>query len=84
MRKIELEFEDSTVEAAGSEDRLYESPIDRFKYFNRHTAEDDTIPTTVEPSMWVNFMTDVILDKPIPEVELSGLVIVKDWGYFDE
>lgn len=35
-------------------------------------------PATAEPSVWVNFMMGIILDKPIPKVELDGLFIVKD------
>lgn len=85
MRKVELEFEDGTsVEAEYSENRLFEFPVGKFKYSVRHTDEDDSVPATVEPSVWVNFMMDIILDKPIPKVELDGLAIVKDWGYFDE
>lgn len=85
MRKIELELEGSTVVFADCSDvRVSDVPEGKFKYSIRHTDDDDMTPATVERSVWVNFMMDIIMDKPIPKVEVEGFVKVKDWGFYDE
>lgn len=85
IRPVEFELDDgTTVSAAADTNRLYEIPEGMFKYSVRHTDEDDSVPATIEYSVAVNFMMDIILDKPIPRVELDGLVKVVDWGYLNE
>ncbi|WP_419511430.1 LPD28 domain-containing protein [Alistipes sp.] len=84
LRAIYLETEAGDIYGLFSEYRLKDAvlPEGLIAYGVRHSDDDDSVPSTIEPSVTVNYFGLLIVDRPL-DFRGKDHIDITEWG-FDE
>ena len=77
LKAIYLETEAGDIYGLFSEYRLKDAVLPKglIAYGVRHSDDDDSVPSTIEPSATVNYFGSLIVDRPL-DFAVDGLLLV--------
>ena len=84
LKAIYLETEAGDIYGLFSEYRLKDAVLPKglIAYGVRHSDDDDSVPSTIEPSATVNYFGSLIVDRPL-DFRGKDHIDITEWG-FDE
>ena len=84
LKAIYLETEAGDIYGLFSEYRLKDAVLPKglIAYGVRHSDDDDSVPSTIEPSATVNYFGSLIVDRPL-DFRGKEHIDITEWG-FDE